>query len=183
MRTSVPFDLGRRVDLDPGELGGLAVGGFLGASLAGVAMWVVDVLAMRLLGALVGLDTVGGGWLATLLLGVVLAVPFGAFVSGSIDGFVARVIGLSSRSDALQRLLVPLLNRSALAVTTAALGAAYGFAVGTLVYLLAVPLWLTAVGSGAAATPAIVVACVVGAIAFVVYGTALGTVYGVFLEA
>ncbi|MFD1514041.1 hypothetical protein [Halomarina rubra] len=181
MRLTVPSVGEGRIDLDTGEVGMLAAGGFLGAALAGTTMQIFDQVAMLLTGSLVGLGSVGGGWLATLVFGVVLAVPFGAVVSGSINGFVNRVIVLSSQSDALQRVLVPLLNRSALAVTTSALGAGYGLVVGVGVYLVAAPVWATLAGSVAVAS--LVVPCLVGVVASVVYGATLGVVYGLLLEA
>ncbi len=168
--------------METGELGVLLVGGFVGGALAGFLMWVFSSPALLLLGMLLGLQSLGGGWIAALAVSVFLSVPFAMFVSGSINGFVNRVIMLSRESPALQKVLVPMLNRSALTTTTAALGALYGLAIGAIGYLVLVPIRLAIAGLGSVTLAGLVVTTVVGIVAFVVYGTVLGVVYGMLLE-
>lgn len=181
MTPALPF--GSRLDLDveTGDLGVLVVGGFLGGALAGMLMWVFDSAALLLLGSVFGLQSLGGGWIATLALSIIMSVPFAIFVSGSINGFVNRVIMLSRESPALQKVLVPMLNRSALTTTTAALGSLYGFAIGAVGYLVLVPLRLALVGTSISLA-SLVVTTVVGIVAFVVYGCVLGVAYGALVE-
>ena len=183
MTPTLPFSSRVTLDLDveTGELGVLAIGGFLGGALAGMLMWVFSSTALWLLGSVFGLPSLGGGWIAVLVLSILMSVPFAVFVSGSINGFVNRVIMLSRESPALQKVLVPMLNRSALTTTTAALGNLYGLAIGAIGYLVLVPVRLALTGASVP-LPALIVATVVGIVAFVVYGSVLGVAYGMMLE-
>ena len=184
MRPTLPF--GSRLSLDTdmgsGELGVLVVGGFLGGALGGFVMWVFGSAALVLLGMLFGLQSLGGGWLAMLAVSVLMTVPFAMFVSGSINGFVNRVIMLSRESPALQKVLVPMLNRSAMTTTTVALGTLFGLALGAIAYLVLVPIRLAVAGMASVSLTDLVLTTVVGIVAFVVYGAVLGVVYGMLLE-
>ena len=169
--------------IESDEVAAVLTGGITGSVVGGLLMQILSMDSIRTLGGLVGTESLNGGWFALLPLGVLLAIPFAAFVSGSINGFVNEIIMLSSRHPALQKALVPLLNRSALAVTTSSLGAVYGVTVGVVFYLLLVPAWL-AVGTGSSiAVPYLTVPGLVGVVGWLLYGTMLGLTYGLFMEA
>lgn len=174
-----------RIDdyLESDEVVSVVTGGVAGATVCGLVMHILATDSIRTLGSLVGAGSINGGWLVLLPLGVLLAIPFAAFVSGSINGFVNRVIVLSSQHASLQKVLVPLLNRSALAVTTASLGAIYGLAVGLVFYLLVVPAWLIVVMGDSIAVPYLTIPGLVGVVGWLLYGNVLGLTYGLFMEA
>lgn len=136
--------------------------------------------AVKMLGATVREPTLTGGALLLFVCGVLLGLPFLAFASGSVNSFVTTVIALSSKSTLLQKLLVPLLNISALGVTLFALGQVYGLAVGVVFYGFGVPLWLSLIGySGAYALPSL---GLIPLFAWMTYGGMMGLVYGVIME-
>jgi len=141
-----------------------------------------DTDAIRRIGATFGVPTLNGGWLAMFALGVLFALPFSVFVSSSIDAFVSKVMLLSSRNEYLQKLLVPLLKRSALTTTTLALGNGYGVVVGVVLSLFLVPVWLTVAIGVPMAIPNVTVGGLVGVVAWALYGGTLGLVYGLILE-
>lgn len=167
--------------IDAEELTATTGGGLAGGVAAAAVMWLWNDELLAELGAFVG-GGVGPGVAVALALGVVFALPFGAFVARSIDGFVNRVMMLSRRSEALQTVLVPLLKRSALATTTYSLGQGYGLAVGVVFHLLALPPLLGAVGV-AAPFPYLTLTGLGGLVAWVVYGAVLGLVWGLVMEA
>lgn len=167
-------------NLDTEELTASVGGGLAGGAAAAGVMWLWNDRLLVELGTLVT-DTVGWGVAVTLALGVVFALPFGAFVARSIDGFVSKVMMLSQRSDALRKLLVPMLQRSALATTTYTLGQGYGLAIGVLFHLLALPVIVGAFGA-TVPFPYLTVTGLGGLVAWVVYGAVLGLVYGLVLE-
>jgi hypothetical protein len=173
----VDFSLG----IDEGEA--IVAGGLAGAMQGGLVIQLLDLNSMYTIGKIAGVGTLNGGWIVLLALGVLFAVPFGAFVSGSINTFVNRVIMLSSRRPLLQKVLVPLLNRSALAVTTNALGNLYGLCVGIVFYVLLMPLWLTVIMGVRVPVPYLTVTSLVGIVAWTLYGGVLGLVYGLVIEA
>lgn len=168
----------RKLDIE--ELTAAVGGGLAGGLAAAAVMWLWNDRLLAELGAMVT-GSVEWGIAVTLALGVVFALPFGAFVARSIDGFVSRVMMLSRRSDALRKLLVPLLQRSALATTTYALGQGYGLAVGVLFHLLALPFLVGAFGASVP-FPYLTATGLGGLVAWVVYGAVLGLVYGLVLE-
>ncbi|MFC6766362.1 hypothetical protein [Natrinema soli] len=89
---------------------------------------------------------------------------------------------LSSRNEHLQKILVPLLKRSALTTTTLALGNGYGIAVGVVLSLFLAPVWLTVAMGVPMAIPNVTIGGLVGVIAWALYGGTLGLVYGLILE-
>ncbi|WP_433627286.1 hypothetical protein [Halomicrococcus sp. NG-SE-24] len=173
------FDLS--LGVDEGEA--IVAGGLAGAVQAGLVVQLWDTSSIHRIGALVGADSLNGGWLVLLALGVLFAVPFGVFVSGSINTFVNRVIMLSSQRPMLQKVLVPLLNRSALAVTTNALGNVYGLGVGIVFHLVLMPLWLSVFMGVQTPVPYLTVTGLVGVLGWTLYGGVLGLVYGLVMEA
>lgn len=119
-------------------------------------------------------------WTVLFVLSGLFSILFVRFVSRSINAFVNRVIMLSSRSTVLQKLLVPLLERSALTVTTTALGVIYGFVIWVVFYALFIPLWLAFVFNFEKAT--IPNLGLTGFIAWVGYGTLIGLLYGFIMD-
>lgn len=170
------------VGFDAREAEAAIAGGLAGAFQAGLVIQLWDADGIREIGAMFGVPTLDGGWVGLFVLGVAFAFPFTAFVSNSIDAFVMRVMSLSSRSKILQKLLVPLLRRSALATTTYALGNGYGVLVGVLFSLFLMPAWLAFVMGVPMAVPNLTLDGVVGVVAWIVYGGILGLVYGLILE-
>ena len=174
-----------RVDeyIESDEVVAVVTGGVTGAAVGGLVMTIFALDSIRTVGQLVGAGSLNGGWLVLLPLGVLLAIPFAAFVSGSINSFVNQVIMLSSQYSVLQKVLVPLLNRSALAVTTSSLGAIYGLVVGVVFYLLLLPAWLAVVMGSSIAVPYLTIPGLVGVVGWLLYGNVLGLTYGLFMEA
>lgn len=166
--------------IDTEELTATLSGGLLGGVSAAGVMWLWNDVLLAELGAFVGGD-VAAGVAVMVALAVVFALPFGAFVARSIDGFVNSVMLLSRRSQVLQTVLVPMLKRSALATTTYSLGQGYGLAVGVVFHLLALPLLLGAVDV-AVPFPYLTLTGLGGLVAWVVYGAVLGLVWGLAME-
>ncbi|MDF9744374.1 hypothetical protein [Natrinema salsiterrestre] len=157
-------------------------GGLAGGFQAALLIQLYDTDAIRRVGAAVGTSTLDGGWLAMFALGTLVALPFHVLASLSTDAFVSRVMDLSSRHELLRRLLVPLLRRSAFTTAMVGLGNAYGVAVGVVVSLFVLPIWLTVTASTPAAVPDHPAAVLVEIIAWTVYGGTLGLVYGLVLD-
>lgn len=168
-------DSGLPVEL--GDVVTVGAAGLIGAVVAGLVFQVGNPDVVRSVGAIVGAESLAGGWLTVLGLGILLGVPFVAFVSGSVDAFVDRVIVLTSRSDALRKVLVPLLNVSALGVTLFALGLLYGFGVGVVVFGLAAPAWAGIVTGRAG--PYLDPVAILG---WTAYGAVTGLGYGLLTE-
>lgn len=179
LSSRLPSGLG----LSAREIEASIAGGLAGAFQAVLVIQLFDLDAIKEIGTVVGVPTLNGGWLTMFGLGVVFALPFAAFVSRSINTFVNKVIMLSQQSTVLQKLLVPLLQRSALAVTTLALGNVYGIAVGVVFHLVVLPVWLTVVMGVPTPIPYLTLAGVVGVAAWALYGGLLGLVYGLVREA
>jgi hypothetical protein len=188
------FSLDFTIDEAEGIIGATLFGAFQ----ASVILHFADLTAIKMLGATVGVPakilgetvdvltvTVGvptlfGGAIMLFVYGLLLGLPFLVFVSGSVNSFVTQVIMLSSKSTVLQKLLVPLLNISALGVTLFALGEVYGIVVGIVFFGIAVPAWLTLIGySGAYTLPYI---NLVTLFAWMTYGGMTGLVYGYIME-
>lgn len=173
--TSSVFAYGPSIDEVEGIIGASLFGSLLAVGL----LHFVDPSAVRLVGATVGTPTLVGGGLVLFVAGLLLGVLFLAFVSGSVNAFVNQAIMLSSRSSLLRKLIVPLLNRSALGVTLLSLGTIYGIGVGIIVFGIAVPLLHTIVVDGNPSLgflrPALVVA-------WIVYGSMMGLTHGLILE-
>ncbi|MFB6172611.1 MAG: hypothetical protein ABEJ23_08765 [Haloarculaceae archaeon] len=153
--------------------------GLFGAFQGGLLLQLWNTDAIRQVGATAGWPTLDGGWIVLLCYGVLLAVPFVAFVSGSIDAFATRIIVLSRNSAVLQRLLVPLLKVSALGTTLFALGQVYGLLVAVTVWGVALPAWLTLVVGRAVPFPYVNPFTL---FAWATYGGMTGLAYGLILE-
>ena len=169
------FSLDFTIDEAEGIIGATLFGAFQ----ASVILHFADLTAIKMLGATVGVPTLFGGAVMLFVYGLLLGFPFLVFVSGSVNSFVTQVIMLSSKSTILQKLLVPLLNISALGVTLFALGEIYGLVVGIVFFGVAVPLWLTLIGYGGYTLPYFSLASL---FAWLTYGGMTGLVYGYIME-
>lgn len=167
------------IDIDIDEVEGIIGASLFGAFQANVILHFLDLQTVKMLGATVGEPTLIGGATMLFIYGVLLGFPFLVFVSGSVNSFVTRIIMLSSNSTLLQKLLVPLLNISALGVTLFALGEIYGLIVGVVFFGFAVPLWLSVLGSGSYAIPSL---GLIPMFAWITYGGMMGLTYGIILE-
>lgn len=165
-------------DIGIGDVEAIIGASLFGALQANVILHFGDLEAVKMLGATVGTPTYVAGAAMLFVYGLLLGFPFLAFVSGSVNAFVSQVIMLSSNSKPLQKLLVPLLNVSALGVTLMALGAIYGIAVGIVFFGIVVQLWLAVTG-GPSVLPAF---GLVSQFAWLTYGSMMGLAYGVALE-
>lgn len=170
------------LEFDAREFEAAVAGGLAGGFQAAVVLQVHDTDSIRRVGAVFGAPTLDGGWLGMFALGVLFALPFSLFVSSSIDSFVQKVMLLSSKNDYLRKVLVPLLKRSALTTTTMGLGNGYGAAVGVVVSLFLMPIWLTVVMDVPTMIPNLTVDGLFGVVAWILYGGTLGLVYGLLLE-
>ena len=170
------------LEFDAREFEAAVAGGLAGGFQAALVLQVHDTDSIRRVGAVFGAPTLNGGWLGMFALGVLFALPFSLFVSSSIDSFVQKVMLLSSKNDYLRKVLVPLLKRSALTTTTLGLGNGYGAAVGVVVSLFLMPVWLTVVMDVPTMIPNLTVDGLFGVVAWILYGGTLGLVYGLLLE-
>lgn len=159
------------------EVEGIVAGGFAGAVLGGALLQLIGPEYVERLGAAVGTPGLWHGWVVLLVVGILLAVPFVWFVDGSINQFVNQIIALSRRSSVLQRILVPLLQRSAYGVTLYSLGQVYGLIVG-VAYIALLPIWLGVVGT----SPGYALHDLLTLIPWLVYGSNMGLVYGLRLS-
>lgn len=176
------FDRVESLDIDPKDLEATIAGGLAGGFMAVFIIHFYDTDMTRELGAVFGMESMNGGWIAALLLGVLFALPFGVFVSQSINSFVSKVMALSRRNDLFRKILVPLLKRSAYTTTTYALGNGYGIAIGVVFGIFLMPAWLTYVMGVSATFPAFTVDGILTVVAWLVYGGVLGLVYGLIIE-
>ena len=157
-------------------------GSFVGAIVLGLVLMAgLGRAGIQQFGALIGRPDYSVSWAMLFVLCALFVVLFVVFVERSINTFVNQVIVLSSRNEVLKEVLVPLLNRSALTVTTNALGLVYGLAVWLVFYALFVPLWLAfVIGIENVAIPNLHLP---GLIAWVCFGTVIGLLYGLIMEA
>jgi hypothetical protein len=153
----------------------------LGTIIGGLVMQLWEAEMISEFGALIGVSSLNAGWLVLLIMGLVLGLLFVTFVAGSINSFVSAVMMLSSKSTILQKILVPLLNRSALGTTTLALGLIYGLVIGIIFYLLIMPLWLSIVGV-TQSIPRLSVTGGIGVLGLLLYGAISGLLYGLVIE-
>lgn len=174
-------DTGTGTGISGDQILAVISGGFVGAILLGLVLqWGTGRDGVITFGALVARPEYSVSWTVLFILSTLFAILFVRFVSRSINSFVNQVIMLSSRNDILKAILVPLLERSALTVTTSSLGLLYGAGIWLVFYALFVPLWLTfAIGLDSIAIPNLDPA---GFIAWVSYGALVGVLYGLIME-
>ena len=144
-----------------------AVGGGLVGS--GVLYLVGGAETLAALGTLVRSASPSQGVLVFVLAALVLGLAFSWVLSRTINDFTNTVIMFSRRSEATQKVLVPLLSRAALTVTAGSMGILYGFVIGVSVVVLGAMGLLPQTG-------------LAGLLAFTVYGGVLGNSYGMMLE-
>ncbi|WP_458209109.1 hypothetical protein [Haladaptatus sp. NG-SE-30] len=118
------------------------------------------------------------GWIVLIVVSAVFALVFVEFLSRTVNSFVTQVITMSSQQELLQKLLVPLLRRSALTVTAFNLGLAYGVVLAVSFHVFLLPLWLRYVTS----VPTPVPNLDLGILVWMLYGGVLGVVYGQVME-
>ena len=156
-------------------------GSFVGAILVGLILQAgAGRAGILTFGALVARPEYSAGWAVLFVLSTVFAVLFVRFVSRFTNSFVNRVMLLSQRNEALKEILVPLLEWSALTVTTNALGLIYGFAIWLVFYAFVIPAWLAfVIGVESVAIPNLHLA---GLFAWLGYGALVGLLYGLIME-
>lgn len=165
------------------DVEGLVGGGLLGALLGGGLANLVDHELVLHYAELVGSTSMEVAWLVLLALGVVFAIPFESYLERTFNGFVSALVGLTRRSRVLRALLAPLVKRSPMGVVCYALGQGYGLLVGVVFYVFLLPLWLDVVMGVAVPFPYLTLHGLVAVIGWMVYGSMLGLVYGVTVEA
>lgn len=121
-------------------------------------------------------------WLVLFGLGVVFAAGFEVYVGKTFDPFVRAVIALTSRVGLLRKMLLPLVERSPTGVVCYALGQGYGLAIA-VGHLLLVPLWLTPVMGVPREFPMLDHLGLWAVIGWLVYGSMMGLVFGLVVEA
>ena len=174
-------DTGSRTRMSGDGILAVIAGSFVGAILVGLVLQAgLGRGGILQFGALVARPEYNVSWAVLFVLSTLFTLLFVRFVSRSINGFVTRVIGLSRRNELLKEILVPLLQRSALTVTTNALGFVYGFVIWLVVYVFLVPLWLAfGIGIEGIAIPNLQLA---GLLAWLGYGGLVGLLYGLIME-
>ncbi|WP_227355062.1 hypothetical protein [Haladaptatus salinisoli] len=149
-----------------------------GAILVGILLQVTNSnVGVTEFGRLVG-ASYSTGWIVLLVASAGFALAFVEFLSRTVNSFVTRVITMSSQQEHLRKLLVPLLRRSALTLTAANLGLAYGLALAVVFHALLLPVWLRYVANVPVPVPNVDV----GLLVWVLYGGVLGVVYGQMME-
>ncbi|AQL43670.1 hypothetical protein BV210_13590 [Halorientalis sp. IM1011] len=129
---------------------------------------------------LVGGSGLSTGWLVWIGTCVVFALIFGVFLSRTVHKFTNTIIMMSRNIGVLQKILVPLLERSALGVTAGGFGLLYGHILGYGFFAYGMPVALVALGYNAGIPPLADFSVI---FAYLLYGQLMGTVYGVLLEA
>ena len=156
-----------------GALFGAFVGGLTLQHLAGL-------VHLRYVGSLAGQGgSVVGSWGVWLALAVLFAVAFRFVIGGRLEEYERRIRAVVTRDADLNRLLGDALDDTPRTTTVMLVGLGYGIALAVGVGMLAIPLVINA------ATPFLMPLPNLDAyvlFAFVAYGTALGTGYGVMLE-
>ncbi len=129
---------------------------------------------------LVGGSGLATGWLVWIGTCVVFALIFGVFLSRTVHNFTNTIIMLSRNVGVLQKILVPLLERSALGVTAGGFGLLYGHIVGYGFFGYVMPIVLPILGYSAGIPPLADFSVI---FAYLLYGQLMGAVYGILLEA
>lgn len=173
------FDVVSRPSLTVSKAEAVIGAGLFGAFQGGLMLQLWNTDAIRQVGATVGWATLDGGWIVLLVYGVILAIPFVAFVDGSVNAFANKFILLSSKSRVLQRVIVPLLKISALGVTLYGLGQIYGLIMAIAFWGLALPAWLNFVVGYPAPFPYVNGFTIFG---WLTYGGMTGLAYGLIEE-
>ncbi|SDF58564.1 DUF6114 domain-containing protein [Halorientalis regularis] len=129
---------------------------------------------------LVGGSGLTTGWLVWIGTCVVFALLFGVFLSRTVHNFTNTIIMMSRNIGILRKILVPLLERSALGVTAGGFGLLYGHILAYGFFGYVMPIVLPILGYNAGLPPLADFSVI---FAYLLYGQLMGTVYGVLLEA
>jgi len=173
------MSLTRQSQFGRNEVGASLVAAVVAATVAGGVMQAVGGIGtLGQFAQLIGADTLAAGWTVWFVQSVVLGVAFALGVSWTINPFTDLVMRISRTNQLTRTLLVPLLRRSALAVTAGSLGFLYGQFVLVPVFAYLAPVALTVQGDSVG-LPLATVPVVLG---YIVYGSMLGTAYGRLLE-
>lgn len=156
-----------------GALFGASVGGLVLQHLAGL-------VHLRYVGSLAGQGgSVIGSWAVWLVLAALFAVAFRFAIGSRFDEYERRIRSVAEQDADLNRLLGGALDDTPRTTTGMLVGLGYGIALAVGVGMLAIPLVVNA------STPFLMPLPNLDAyvlLAFVAYGTVLGTGYGVLLE-
>ncbi|WP_458185554.1 hypothetical protein [Haladaptatus sp. NG-WS-4] len=167
-----------RTALSREEVHAATLAALAGALLVGILLQATDSsVAVAEFGRLVG-ASYSVGWIVLIVVSAAFALVFVEFLSRTVNSFVTKVITMSSQQEHLQKLLVPLLRRSALTLTAFNLGLAYGLALALGFYVFLMPVWLRYVAN----VPTPVPNLDFGVLVWVLYGGVLGVVYGQVME-
>lgn len=165
------------------DVEGLVAGGLLGALLGGGLMNLEEFELVMHFAELVGSESVDVAWLVLLGVSVLFAIPFRTYLEWTFEGFVSAVVALTERSSLLRRALLPLVKRSPMGVLCYALGQGYGLLVGAVFSVFFLPLWLTYAMGTPTPFPYLTVPGILAVIGWMVYGSMLGLIYGLVVEA
>lgn len=182
----VLFALGRhactvieRAGLPPAERRATAAGGVAGTAVVG-AVTLADAGSdgVARFAGLVGAESGAVGWVALFVLAVVFAAGFGTFLSRTANPFVAVLFGLTRRSEAVRRVLRPVVTGPAYAAAALTLGVVYGLAIGVGFGAVIMPAWVGAL-AGTTSAPSLDPVVVV---AWGLYGAAVGVTYAILTD-
>jgi len=156
------------------------IGALVGGVLAGVFMDIVGGAdAMVTFSWLIGSTDPSQGWAVWMALAVGFGLYFGGAMARNVNKFTNTVIMVSRKSELTQKILVPLLHRSALGLTAGSMGLIYGQILGFGFYAYITPIIAQIHGIPAD----FVQANFVVIFGYIIYAQTLGTVYGQLLEA
>jgi len=156
------------------------VGSVVAAVPAGLFVQFVDrPVSMERFAWLLGGSGLRTAWIAWTLTCVLFGLLFGVATARTIDSFSNTVIMVSRQSPTAQRVLVPLLRRSALALTAGSMGLAYGNVIGFGVFAYLMP--IVFLMNGHVTNWPLADFGVIGG--YLLWATLTGAIYGWLLEA
>lgn len=172
-------DRAKSLSFEVEQIDAAIAAGIVGAIQSGnlLQLWYIE--SIRFFARAVGRNDLTTGWVVLLVSGVVFSLLFAGIVSNFVQEFVTKTMMLSRKSDILRKVLVPMLNLTALGITLSGLGIAYGIVLGIVFYGLALPAWIHLVFGGGMPFPYL---DIVPIILWANYGALLGLVYGFLLE-
>jgi hypothetical protein len=155
------------------------IAALVGGGVAGVFMDVVGGAdAMVTFSWLIGSTDPSQGWAVWMALAVGFGLYFGGAMARNVNKFTNTVIMVSRKSKLTQKILVPLLHKSALGLTAGSMGMIYGQILGFGFYAYVTPIIARVHGIPAE----FVQANFVVIFGYIIYAQTLGTVYGQLLE-
>lgn len=158
-------------------------GGLVGMVQSGMLLHLFETWYVRAFAWLVGSNDITVGWTVMFTIAALGGLLFAGLVSNFVQDFSTSVMMLSRKSDILRKILVPLLNFSAMGITLSGIGWGYGLAFGLLVWSFAMPAWLHLfMGGGLGRGMPFPALGLLPLFAFAHYGGLLGLVYGYVLQ-